>query len=153
LIHVRVSVAEVLIGSHERAPLTVALLFAVRSRRATFSLHDFSPIQRQQLSPARCIPPALINRLQFQAREQEMKWGRVLFVKKSGKWVFLVKKWKWGCFFVKKVENRGGGCKKWTFPQRRVHYVQYQYFLFYILLIFLWGGGAYAPNAPPCLRA
>ena len=28
-------------------------------------------------------------------------------------------------------------CKKWTFPQRRVHYVQYQYFLFYILLI--WG--------------
>jgi len=30
-----------------------------------------------------------------------------------------------------------GGCKKWTFPQRRVRYVQYQYFLFYILLI--WG--------------
>jgi len=29
-------------------------------------------------------------------------------------------------------------CKKWTFPQCRVHYVQYQYFLFYILLI--WGG-------------
>ena len=28
-------------------------------------------------------------------------------------------------------------CKKWTFPQRRVDYVQYQYFLFYILLI--WG--------------
>jgi len=28
-------------------------------------------------------------------------------------------------------------CKNWTFPQRRVHYVQYQYFLFYILL--LWG--------------
>ena len=27
--------------------------------------------------------------------------------------------------------------KKWTFPQCRVHYVQYQYFLFYILLI--WG--------------
>ena len=25
--------------------------------------------------------------------------------------------------------------KKWTFPQRRMHYVQYQYFLFYILLI------------------
>jgi len=25
--------------------------------------------------------------------------------------------------------------KKWTFPQRRVHYVQHQYFLFYILLI------------------
>ena len=32
----------------------------------------------------------------------------------------------------------GVSCKKWTFPQRRVHYVQYQYFLFYILLI--WGG-------------
>jgi len=34
----------------------------------------------------------------------------------------------------------GGGCffvKKWTFPRRRVHHVQYQYFLFYILLI--WG--------------
>jgi len=29
------------------------------------------------------------------------------------------------------------GCKKWTFPQRKVHYVQYQFFLFYILLI--WG--------------
>jgi len=34
-----------------------------------------------------------------------------------------------GCFFV----------KKWTFPKRRVHYVQYRYFLFYILLFF--GGG------------
>jgi len=42
-----------------------------------------------------------------------------------------------GVFFVE---------KKWTFPQRRVHYVQYQYFLFYILLIW---EGAYAPNAPP----
>jgi len=40
------------------------------------------------------------------------------------------------CFFV----------KKWFFPERRVHYVQYQYFLFYILLIWR---GAYAPNAPP----
>jgi len=39
------------------------------------------------------------------------------------------------CFL--KVENGGGCffCKKWTFPQRRVHYVHYQYFLFYILLI------------------
>jgi len=34
---------------------------------------------------------------------------------------------------------------KWTFPQRRVHYVQYQYFLLYILLIW---GSAYAPDAP-----
>jgi len=41
--------------------------------------------------------------------------------------VFRKKKWKMG-FFV----------TKWTFPQRRVHCVQYQYFfLFYILLI--WG--------------
>ena len=40
------------------------------------------------------------------------------------KWwgVFCKKKWKIGeVFYV----------KKWTFPQRRVHYVQYQYFLFY----------------------
>ena len=50
-----------------------------------------------------------------QAGRQEIKWG-------GG----FVKKWKMcGCFFV----------KKWTFPRRRVHYVQYQYFLFYILLI------------------
>ena len=44
-----------------------------------------------------------------------------------------------GVFFV----------KKWTFPKRRVHYVKYQYFLFYILLI--WGcvRPRYAPNAPP----
>jgi len=28
--------------------------------------------------------------------------------------------------------------------ERRVHYVQYQYFLFYILLV--WGGGAYGPD-------
>jgi len=46
---------------------------------------------------------------------------------------------KWGVFFVKKLKIIGGVffCKKWTFSQRRVHYVQYQYFLFYILLI--WG--------------
>jgi len=48
------------------------------------------------------------------------------------------------CFFCKKVENGGCFVKKWTFSQRRVHYVQYQYFLFYILLIL---GSAYAPNA------
>ena len=51
---------------------------------------------------------------------------------------------KWGCFGGKK-ENWGCFVKKLTFPQRRVHYVQYQYFLFYIILIW----GAYAPNAPP----
>ena len=44
-----------------------------------------------------------------------------------------------GVFFcLKKVENEGCFfCKKWTFPQRRVHYVQCRYYLFYILLI--WG--------------
>jgi len=43
-----------------------------------------------------------------------------------GEGVFFVKSGKWGCFV-----------KKWTFPRRRVHYVQYQYFLFCIL--FIWG--------------
>ena len=47
---------------------------------------------------------------------------------------FVLKKWKWGVFV-----------KKWTFPQRRVHYVQYQYFLFHILLT----GGAYTGGAHP----
>jgi len=47
-------------------------------------------------------------------------------------------------FFVKKVENVFF-CKKWTFPQRRVHYVQYQYFF---ILHFTYLGGAYAPDAP-----
>ena len=51
----------------------------------------------------------------------------------------------WG--FVKKVENGGVFCKKWTFPQRRVHYVQYQYFLFYILLI--WGGCTHPTHPLP----
>ena len=56
-----------------------------------------------------------------------MKWG-VCFPKKSGKWFFCV--------------------KKWTFPQRRVNYVQYQYFLFYYVLLIV--GGAYASNALAC---
>jgi len=34
----------------------------------------------------------------------------------------------------------GVSCKKWTFPQRRVHYVQYQYFF---ILHFTYLGGAY----------
>ena len=38
-------------------------------------------------------------------------------------------------------------CKKVTFPQRRVHYVQYQYFLFYILLI--WVGCVRTQRTPP----
>ena len=41
-----------------------------------------------------------------------------------------------GAVFVKKCKM-GFFCKKWTFPQRRVYYIQYQYYLFYILLI--WG--------------
>jgi len=46
----------------------------------------------------------------------------------------LCKKWKMGVF-CKKVENGWVFfCKKWTFSQRRVHYVQYQYFLFFMLL-------------------
>ena len=61
--------------------------------------------------------------------------------------VYFVKNGKWGVFSVKKWKM-GGCCKKWTFPQRRVHYGQYQYFLFYILLIW---GVAYAPNATPPL--
>ena len=58
--------------------------------------------------------------------------------------------------FCKKMENgRVFFVKKWTFPQRMVHYVQYQYFLFYILLIC--GGGRVhthpaRPRWPPCLR-
>jgi len=45
------------------------------------------------------------------------------------------------------VENGGAFyVKKWTFPQRRVHYVQYQYSLFYILLI--WRGGVRAQRTP-----
>jgi len=52
----------------------------------------------------------------LQARRQEIKWG-VFFCKK---------KWKMGVFV-----------KKWTFPPCRGHYVQYQYFLFYTVLI--WG--------------
>ena len=59
---------------------------------------------------------------------QEIKWGGVFFVKKVENRGIL----------CKKVENGGGVfVKKWTFPQCRVHYAQYQYFLFEILLI--WG--------------
>ena len=53
-----------------------------------------------------------------------------------------------GGVFNKKVENGGVFVKKWTFPQRTVHYVQYQYqyFLFHVLLI--WGVGTH-PTHPP----
>ena len=36
-------------------------------------------------------------------------------------------------------------CKKWTFPQRRVHYVQYQYFYFTFYLF----GGVCTQRTPP----
>ena len=39
-------------------------------------------------------------------------------------------------------------CKKWTFPQHRVHYVQYQY-LFILHFTYLGGGGSYAPHRRP----
>jgi len=58
----------------------------------------------------------------------------------NGGGVFLKTSGKWGVFFV----------KKWTFPKRRVNYVQYQYFLFYVLLI--WGVRT-NPTHPLCLRA
>ena len=50
-------------------------------------------------------------------------------------------------FSSKKCGKREMFCKKWTFPQRRVHYVQYQYFLFYILLI--WGVRTHPMHDPP----
>jgi len=69
----------------------------------------------------------------YQARRQEMKWGRgCKKVENSGA---FVESGKWGCFV-----------KKWTFPQRMVHYVQYQYFLFYIFLT--WGVRTH-PTHPP----
>jgi len=58
----------------------------------------------------------------LQARRQEMKWG------------CFVNKWKMG------------GCKKWTFYQRRVHYVQYQYFF---ILHFTYLGVCTHPTHPP----
>ena len=65
----------------------------------------------------------------LQARRQEMKWVEGCFCKK----------WKMGgVFFVKKVENGDFLVKKWTFPQHKVHYVQYQYFYF---TFDLFGGG------------
>jgi len=61
--------------------------------------------------------PKLHKSLQHRDTEQALRQENGgVFCKKSGKWFFV---------------------KKWTFPQCRVHYVQYQYFLFYILLI--WG--------------
>jgi len=55
-----------------------------------------------------------------------------------------------GCFFVKKVEKGWGVfCKKWTFPQRRVHYVQYQYFYFTFYLFVR----CVRTQRTPCLRA
>ena len=52
-----------------------------------------------------------------------------------------------GVFFVKKGGKWGVFCKKWTFSQRRVHCVQYQYFL--ILHFTHWGGVRTQPTHPP----
>jgi len=82
-----------------------------------------------------CSPQCSSHQWVHRASRQEIKWK----VCKSVKWgVFFVQKWKMEVFFCR---------KKWTFtfPQRRVHYVQYQYFYFTFYLF----GGVYAPNAPP----
>ena len=65
-----------------------------------------------------------------QARRQEIKWG-VLFCKR---------KWKMGGVFCTKVDlssTQGALCTVSVF----------------FILHFTYLGGAYAPNAPPCLRA
>jgi len=49
--------------------------------------------------------------------------------------VLIKKSGKWGCFV-----------NKWTFPQRRVHYVQYQYFFY--LTFYLFGGVRTQPKHP-----
>jgi len=41
-------------------------------------------------------------------------------------------------------------CKKWTFPQRRVHYVQYQYFF---ILHYTYLGVCVRTQRTPCLGA
>jgi len=56
-----------------------------------------------------------------------------------------------GVFVKKKCKNEGVFfVKKWTFPQRMMHYVQYQYFF---ILHFTYFGDAYTPNTPHPLPA
>ena len=43
-----------------------------------------------------------------------------------------------GVFCKKKWKKGEGVVKKWTFPQRRVHYVQYQYFFNFTFYLFGW---------------
>ena len=62
---------------------------------------------------------------------------------------FWKRRGKWGVFCNKEENGEVFFVKKWTFPQRRVDYVQYQYFLFYILLIW----GCVRTQRTPCLRA
>jgi len=51
-------------------------------------------------------------------------------------------------FCGKKVENGGVFfVKRWTFPQRKVHYVQYQYLLFLHYTFYLFGVGVPHPPA------
>jgi len=73
------------------------------------------------------------------ARRQEMKWG-CFFVKKSGKRGVFCKKMKnGGCFFVKSGPFINARC------------IVYSIRIFYFTFYFFFGGGAYAPNAPPPL--
>jgi len=65
------------------------------------------------------------------------KWKMRVFCRKvENGGVFIKKVENEGCFFVKKVGKGGGVVKKWTFPQRRVHYVQYQYFFYFTFYLF-----------------
>ena len=73
--------------------------------------------------------------------------------------VLFVKMWKMGrCFCKKKWEM--GGVKKWKIggvlykrgPFLNAGCIMYSIGIFYFTF-YLFGGGAYAPNAPPCLRA
>jgi len=79
--------------------------------------------------------------------------GGVFFKKRKMVGVFFLKIWKVGVFFCKK-KWKIGGCffvKMWTYPQRRVHYVQYQYFLF---LHFTYLGAVRThPTHPPAYRS
>ena len=74
------------------------------------------------------------------------RWSRTVLRRKYCKYTQArTEKMKWGVF-CKKVENGWGFVKRWTFPQRRVHYVQYHYFFYFTFYLF---GGVYAPNASP----
>jgi len=68
----------------------------------------------------------------------------------------FVKKWKIGGVFFVKVEN-SFFVKKWKMGMQKSGYflnagcIMYSISIFYFTFYFF--GGAYAPSAPPCLRA